>query len=74
MNSRRAFLKSIAPAAAVVMIATKAAPNDSGDICEELATMLAMEMEKRHGGRWVVAVDHENPSVFGRMFKPDASS
>lgn len=60
MNSRRAFLKAMGPAAAAIVVATsvKSAEEDE-DLCLSLAQCLADEMQKRHGGRWHSEINHE---------------
>ena len=74
MGSRRAFLKSIVPVTAVAIMANNSVASDTTDICDDLAKQLSIAMEKRHGGRWVVAIDHDNPSIFGRRFTQASSS
>lgn len=67
MSSRRAFLKSIAPAAIIAAMPPKlAAAVPAEDACTLYARLLKEAMEKQHGGRWVISIDPQ--SVFGRRF------
>lgn len=58
MPTRRIILKSISAAA----IAHFVAPNDAktmDDLCDERARQLGEAMRAKHGGEWVVRLNHE---------------
>lgn len=63
MQSRRIFLKAIAPAAAALSLPAKA-EDSQDDICRFHAERLAEAMKARHGGNWVADVNHEAFGAF----------
>lgn len=58
MESRRSFLKSIAPVAVAVMLPAAAVASQE-DPCEFFARCLADAMQSRHGGGWHSEIDHQ---------------
>lgn len=72
MSSRRIFLKSIVPFAAVVALpkTSEARQVMDEDICQFHADGLAEAMKARHGGEWVIALNPHGGSIFGRRISP----
>lgn len=62
MESRRSFLKSIGPAAAVAMLPFPADAVQE-DPCAFFARCLAEAMETRHGGNWAVTNDKKHEFI-----------
>lgn len=57
MTNRRAFLKSIAPVAAVAMLPSIGRADGPEDPCEYHARCLAEAMKTKNGGDWNVKFD-----------------
>lgn len=73
MTGRRAFLKFIAPVAVASIVPARIEARPIEDVCEYYAGRLASAMTARHGGEWVVEINHEKKSIFGRGFRRPAS-
>lgn len=65
MHNRRIFLKSIAPIAAALSL-PKPAEASQADLCQFHADKLAEAMKAKHGGEWVIALNPQGGSIFGR--------
>lgn len=66
MNSRRAFLASIVPAAAI-MVTPAMAIEECLKTPDDLALDLANSLHLMHGGHWTIKVDHHLMAVFGHQ-------
>jgi hypothetical protein len=65
MQNRRIFLKSIAPLAAALSLPAKAEGSQEDD-CRFYADRLEEAMKAKHGGDWVIALNPDGGSIFGR--------
>lgn len=65
MHSRRIFLKTIAPIAAALSIPAKTEASQD-DPCRFYADRLEEAMKEKHGGDWVIALNPNGGSIFGR--------
>lgn len=65
MHNRRIFLKSIAPLAAALSIPTKTEGRQDDD-CRFYADRLEEALKAKHGGDWVIALNPQGGSIFGR--------
>lgn len=66
MTGRRAFLKSLAPAAVAAVVPVRVDARPLTDMCDYYAECLAEAMKNRHGGYWKVELNHETKTIFGR--------
>lgn len=65
MHSRRIFLKSIAPVAAALSLPAKSEASQVDD-CRFYADRLEEAMKAKHGGEWIIALNPQGGSIFGR--------
>lgn len=65
MHNRRIFLKSIAPLAAALSIPAKTEARQDDD-CRFYADRLEEALKAKHGGDWVIALNPQGGSIFGR--------
>jgi glutamine synthetase type III len=72
MNRREFFSLAASGAVAAPTISISSAIAD--DLCRFYAERLEEELQKRHGGEWLLEVDHEKMTVFGRRMATLPSS
>lgn len=65
MHNRRIFLKSIAPLAAAFSLPSNSEASQDDD-CRFYADRLEEAMKAKHGGEWMIALNPNGGSIFGR--------